>query len=113
MDHQPLILAPAGNRAAFLAALAARADAIYCGLKKFSARMAAINFSLPELIALAALAREKGTRVYVALNTLLKTDELEDAGHLLAQLNAQVKPDALIIQDLAFVFPGAPIRVFR
>ena len=34
----PLILAPAGNRAAFLAALAAGADAVYCGLKSYSAR---------------------------------------------------------------------------
>gem|GEM_PF-6904054 len=32
-DHQPQILAPAGDKEAFLAALAARADAIYCGLK--------------------------------------------------------------------------------
>ena len=38
---KPEILAPAGNRDAFLAALAAGADAVYCGLKSFSARMAA------------------------------------------------------------------------
>jgi len=29
-DHQPQILAPAGDKEAFLAALAASADAIYC-----------------------------------------------------------------------------------
>jgi len=33
----PSILAPAGNKASFLAALAAGADAVYCGLKQFSA----------------------------------------------------------------------------
>ena len=37
----PDILAPAGDKTAFLAALAAGADAIYCGLKIFSARMEA------------------------------------------------------------------------
>ena len=30
---RPSILAPAGNKASFLAALAAGADAVYCGLK--------------------------------------------------------------------------------
>ena len=50
----PSILAPAGNRAAFLAALAAGADAIYCGLKSMSARMEAKNFSLEELAQLGA-----------------------------------------------------------
>jgi len=40
----PEILAPAGNRASFLAALAAGADAVYCGMKHFSARMEAKKF---------------------------------------------------------------------
>ena len=31
---KPEILAPAGNRDSFLAALAAGADAVYCGLRK-------------------------------------------------------------------------------
>jgi U32 family peptidase len=103
IDHKPLILAPAGNKAAFLAALAGKADAIYCGLKKLSARMAAINFSLPELISLAALARKNGTKLYITFNTLLKSEEMNDAGHLLVQLKKYVKPDALIVQDLAFL----------
>ena len=42
----PAVLAPAGNQASFLAALAAGAEAIYCGLKSFSARMEAKNFTL-------------------------------------------------------------------
>jgi putative protease len=44
----PEILAPAGNRASFLAAVAAQADAVYCGLKLFSARMQAKNFEMEE-----------------------------------------------------------------
>lgn len=100
---QPAILAPAGNRASFLAAVAAGADAIYCGLKQFSARMEAHNFTLKELVALTELAHEKGSRVYVAFNTLLKTGELEEAGRLLDLLCRQVKPDAIILQDLAMI----------
>jgi putative protease len=99
----PFILAPAGNKASFLAALAAGADAVYCGLKQFSARMEAPNFSIEELAPLTRLAHDKGTKVYVALNSLLKADDLSKAGRLLEQLNRWVKPDALIIQDLSLI----------
>lgn len=101
--HRPEILAPAGSRASFLAALAAGADAIYCGLKLFSARMAAENFTVAELAQLAALARESGVRVYIAMNTLVKPNELGEAGRLLAQAAAAVQPDGIIFQDLAFL----------
>ena len=48
-EKVPSILAPAGDTDSFLAAIAAGADAIYCGLKIFSARMEAENFSVEEL----------------------------------------------------------------
>jgi putative protease len=99
----PAILAPAGNKASFLAALAAGADEIYCGLKEFSARMGVKNFSLEELSALTRLAHNKGTKVHVAINSLLKTEELNRAVTLLKQLDRWVKPDALIIQDLSLL----------
>lgn len=103
IDRQvtPQILAPAGNEASFLAALAAGADAVYCGLKAFSARMASENFHMEELVRLTGLAHEKGAKVYVALNSLVKTTELESMAEILYQLRQQVKPDGLIIQDLA------------
>ena len=101
--NPPAILAPAGNKASFLAALAAGADEIYCGLKQFSARMEAKNFSLEELSALTGLAHDKGVKVHVAINSLLKTEELDRAGTFLKQLDRWVKPDALIIQDLSLL----------
>jgi putative protease len=99
----PLILAPAGNKAGFLAAMAAGAEAVYCGLKQLSARMEARNFTLPELAALTELAHSKGMRVFVTLNTLIRPDELDLAGRLLDELNRWVHPDALIIQDPAVI----------
>ena len=54
---KPEILAPAGDPYSFMAAVAAGADAVYCGLKHFSARMLARNFSTSELAALAEMAR--------------------------------------------------------
>ena len=103
IKQPPEILAPAGNRAAFLAAVAAGADAIYCGLKSFSARMEAKNFSLEELAQLVRLAHDRDTRVYVTFNSLLKGPELENAGRTIGLLEKYVHPDALIIQDLALV----------
>jgi len=97
----PAVLAPAGSRASFLAALAAGAEAIYCGLKSFSARMEAKNFTLGELAALTALAHAKGTRVFVTFNTLITSGELDEAGRLLGRLQREVQPDAVIVQDLA------------
>jgi U32 family peptidase len=99
----PQILAPAGNKAGFLAALAAGAEAVYCGLKNFSARMEAKNFTLEELAGLADLAHRRGTQVYVTFNTLIKPDELDQAGRLVRDLERWVHPDALIVQDLSLV----------
>jgi putative protease len=98
-EHRPAILAPAGSRAAFLAALAAGADAIYCGLKSMSARMEAKNFSLEELAQLVELAHSRGVKVCAAVNALLKPDELDRVGQMIDRLARHVKPDALIVQD--------------
>jgi len=94
ITKKPAILAPAGNRAAFFAALAAGADAVYCGLKRFSARMTAENFTPDELARLVSIAHDRGVAVHVALNSLVKPDELEEAGALAAELAGHIRPDA-------------------
>lgn len=65
--------------------------------------MEAKNFSINDLIPLIQLAHDRNVKVFVALNSLLKPGDLNIAGKLLDKLNRYVKPDALIIQDLAFV----------
>ncbi|MFO7817295.1 MAG: peptidase U32 family protein [Desulfovibrionales bacterium] len=100
----PDILSPAGDTDSFLAALAAGADAVYCGLKHFSARMEARNFSIGELAALCSLARERGKKTYIAINTLIKPGEDIKAARLLARLEQQVQPTAIIASDPAM--PG-------
>jgi putative protease len=103
INPKPSIMAPAGNKASFLAAVAAGADAIYCGMKLFSARMQAKNFSAQELKPLVELAHAKGIQVFVTLNTLLKPEDLDEAGSLIQTLKHHVQPDGLIIQDLAVI----------
>lgn len=98
-DFKPEILGPAGNMESALAALAAGADALYLGLKHFSARMEAENFNIKELSQLTDLARKENKKVYVTLNTLIKPHELDASYRLIKRLMAGPKPHALIIQD--------------
>ncbi len=102
-SHTPAILAPAGDKTTFLAAVAAGADAIYCGLKLFSARMEAANFSIEELSRLSRLARSRQIQVHIAFNTLIKESETGKVFRLLSKLHRHVVFDALIVQDLAVI----------
>ncbi|MBI9075137.1 MAG: U32 family peptidase [Desulfatibacillum sp.] len=100
VPNKPEILAPAGDKTCFLAAVAGGADAIYMGLKHFSARMAAQNFSMAELAQLRHLADEKNVRMYIAMNVMAKSGDLEAVGRQVDKLRRYVGPDALIVQDL-------------
>ncbi|MDY0133035.1 MAG: U32 family peptidase [Desulforegulaceae bacterium] len=102
-EHKPEILAPAGNMESFFAAIAAGADAIYCSLKNFSARMEADNFSIEELSKLSQLARKKDVKLYLAINSVLKDSEIPKVGRMLVRVKRYVKPDALIINDPAII----------
>jgi len=96
------LLAPAGDFETALAAFAAGADAVYCGLADFSARAFAKNLSFEDLKRLLAYARQDGAprrRVYVTFNTLLDEDQLDAAVETLAQLD-EIGPDGVIVQDL-------------
>ena len=72
------LLAPAGDEKTAYAALRAGADAVYLGLTRFSARESAENFCVSSLAKLTREAHLLGAKVYVALNTLVKDDELSD-----------------------------------
>lgn len=103
MEIKPEILAPAGDEDCFLAALAAGANAIYLGLKQFSARMEAENFGVARLCRMAELAHKHNARVYVAMNTIIKPNELSQAYRQILRLGREACADGLIIQDLALL----------
>ena len=109
------LLAPAGEPRALRAALSAGADAVYFGLERWSARAFAGNFggeAVPQAIETAHL---YDARAYLAVNTLLKDDEVEPA---LAALEAPYLAglDALIVADLGFAarvrdeYPDLPLH---
>ncbi|MDR1941774.1 MAG: U32 family peptidase [Endomicrobium sp.] len=92
------ILAPAGSKEAFIAAVRAGADAVYCGLENFNARGKAQNFTPQEFFNYTAFARENKVKVYAALNVLIKQTEIQEAVKTLNFI-AEAKADAVIVQD--------------
>ncbi len=99
MIRRPELLSPAGNWECLRAAVANRADAIYFGLERFNARLRADNFRAEELPEIMAYLHRYGVRGFVTFNTLIFTDELQNAGQTLVQLE-QAGVDAIIVQDL-------------
>jgi putative protease len=99
------LLAPAGGPEAAFAAFHFGADAIYLGLKKFSARAEAENFTLEEVDEITAYAHrlQPRRRVFVTINTLIRQDELPELVEAVAAL-ADIGVDALIIQDLGVYY---------
>ena len=95
------ILAPAGSREAFLAAVNSGADAVYLAGKQFGARAYAANFEIEELAGLIRYAHLRGVAVYVTLNTLISDAELSQALHFARDV-WQAGADALILQDWGF-----------
>jgi len=95
----PELLAPAGNAEALVAAVQSGADAVYLGLSSFNARASAENFTEDNLRQWVDYAHLRGVKVHVTLNTLVKTNELDNA--LSAALAAdKAGADAFIVQDL-------------
>lgn len=111
----PELLAPAGSLEAFFAAVEAGADAVYTGLKDFSARAKAKNFSLADVQSMTDYLHASNKRLYVTLNTLIKENELSHLIDTLAALES-FGVDAVIIQDLAIWqlarqhFPGLELH---
>ncbi len=103
MNHQHNIelLSPAKNIECGTEAINHGADAIYIGAPKFSARASAGN-SIKEIEQLASYAHKFNARVYVALNTILKDSELEEAQQLIKNLY-HAGADALIVQDMGML----------
>lgn len=92
------LLAPVGDFECLKAAVQNGADAVYLGASSFSARASAKNFDFDELHEAIDYAHLRGVKVHLALNTLIKNNELDDA-LFLAKEAYQMGVDALIVQD--------------
>ncbi|SBT10373.1 putative peptidase [Candidatus Propionivibrio aalborgensis] len=95
------LLAPAKNAEFGIEAISHGADAVYIGGPAFGARVNAGN-SVADIERLASHAHRFNARVLVAINTLLKDDELEEAQRLIWEFY-EAGADALIVQDMGLL----------
>lgn len=96
---KPELLAPAGDWECARAAVENGADAIFFGLDRFNARMRGKNFTEADLPELMAYLHSRGVRGYVTFNTLVFSNELEDAESFLRSIITS-GVDAAIVQDV-------------
>jgi putative protease len=111
----PELLAPCGSAESFFAAMESGADAVYAGLREFSARARAKNFTLGQMERMLSYAHQRNRRIYITLNTLIKQNELPQLVETLAEL-ARLRVDGVIVQDMAVArlvknhFPSIPLH---
>ena len=105
--HYPIeLLAPARDRDCGITALNCGADAVYIGAPRFGARSAAGN-TASDIESLAKYAHRYHAKVYSALNTILRDNEIDEAVRIARDLwNAGV--DGLIIQDVGLLTKELP-----
>ena len=111
----PELLSPAGSLDAVRAAVANGADAVYLGASKFNARDDGAQLTLDELEQACLIAHERGARIYLTFNILVKPRELQEALVYLGDcIDRGV--DAAIVQDIGLVrliqraYPGFEIH---
>lgn len=109
------LLSPVGDFECLKAAVQNGANAVYLGASSFSARAKATNFGNEELLEAIKYAKLRNVSVHLALNTLIKNEEFEDAVNLaITAYNLGV--DAIIIQDLGLAsyllknYPEIPLH---
>jgi putative protease len=105
-NHPLELLAPARNADFGIEAIKHGADAVYIGGPAFGARYGAGN-DVAEIRRLCDFAHRYRARVFVALNTILRDDELEHARRLAWQ-SWEAGADALIVQDMGLLEMDLP-----
>lgn len=115
MKKKVEILAPAGSFESMKAAVAAGADAVYMGGRRFGARAYADNPEEDKMLEAIDYVHLHGCRLYMTVNTLVKDKELEALFPYLKPYYEQGL-DAAIVQDMGVFsflrefFPALPIH---
>ncbi len=92
------LLAPAGQWECLIAAVQNGADAVYLGGKGLNARKGAGNFDAEELKRASDYLHERGKKLYVTVNTIVKQREFGELEQVAREL-AACHADAAIVQD--------------
>lgn len=92
------LLAPAGDLEKVKWAIMYGADAVYLGGRDYSLRANAKNLSIDEIKEAAEFVHSKGKRIYVTVNIVFHSEDIEGLKEYLISLN-NAKVDAIIISD--------------
>ncbi|WP_022846896.1 U32 family peptidase [Desulfurobacterium sp. TC5-1] len=93
------LLSPAGTLEKLKVAVDFGADAVYAGVKQFSLRERAGNFTIEELYEGIRYAHSKDKKVYITLNAFLRNNELETFKKTVDAV-AKLNPDGFIVADI-------------
>ncbi|TKJ17670.1 hypothetical protein CEE44_04020 [Candidatus Woesearchaeota archaeon B3_Woes] len=96
------LLSPIQDFVSLEAAIQARADAVYFGIKGMNMRAGAKNFSLKELEKVVKICHKNNVKAYLAINTIVYDDELNKIKEILKKAK-KVKIDAIIAWDFSVI----------
>lgn len=111
----PELSLPAGSLQCALYAFKGGADSVYFGMKAFSARAGAVNFSFEDLRKISRYCYENDKKFYITINTLLRDTDIPELLTLLKQIN-YTGCHGIIIQDMGVSeiirenFPDLPLH---
>ena len=97
------VLAPVGDENGINVAINSGANAVYFGLPRFNARAKASNITLENLKDIVARCHFFGVRVYVTINTIIKSQEVKDFLNMV-KCAIDAKVDAFIVQDFGMAY---------
>lgn len=109
------LLAPAGSLEILKAAVDSGADAVYCGMSAFNARINASNLTEEEFREGAEYCHYRGSRIYLTLNTLVSDSEFNDAVETAIKAY-ESGVDGILIQDVGLLsylhdnYPEIPLH---
>ncbi len=101
MNSKCELLAPAGSFESLVSAIENGVDAAYFGLKEFSMRATAKNFSFKDLKKISLLCKPKKIKKYLTINTIIYDSEIKKLGSLIKKVKPFV--DAIICWDLSVI----------
>jgi len=101
MKNKYELLAPAGDFPMLVAAIKAGADAVYFGLKEFSMRQNARNFTIRDLDKIEKICKPRNIKKYLTLNVIIYDNEIKRVNKILKKIKNKV--DAVICWDLSVI----------
>jgi len=111
---KPELLSPVQDFVSLKAAIDAKADAVYFGIKKLNMRAKAKNFELKDLKNIIEICHKNKVKAYLTLNTIIYDNEISKLRKILKKAK-EAKIDAIICWDFSVISEvqklGIPIHI--